>query len=329
MKKKYLDIVKALSKEENENLFNPGLRGKLFRRKLIFSSFLRSKINFYEMFWNIMPASLRPKEILLNGLDLKISLINHFFGNNYPLNPLDFLGYNLNYLPAETINKREGYGYFFDLVLLIGTIVVLDQYCAREFVKDNFIIIDAGANIGIFSLFAHHLSPNGKVYSFEPNTKTSNILKRIVLENNLSNNIHIFQQALGEKKGETKLMKTDAALETMNMLAERGLLKGKEKFFTNSEKVLITTIDHLVEDEKIDKVDFIKIDTEGYEKNIIMGAKRTIQRFNPVISCSAYHFKNDKTEIPKLVQSISPNYKYRLEKRAEEDLIFWVTHSFL
>lgn len=321
-KEKYLDIVEALLKEENKNLFNPDFKGKFFHRKLIFQAYLKGKINFYEMFWNIMPACLRPKEILLNEQGLKISLVNHFFGNNYPLNPLNFLGYTLNYLPAETLNKREEYMCFFGLVLMTREIVVLDQYCARDFIKDNFVIIDAGANIGIFSLFAHYLSPNGKVYSFEPNTKTFTILKKNVIENNLSNTIRIFQQALGDKKGEATLMKNNVALETGNILAESEFLKGREKIFTNSETVLITTIDNLVEDEKIDKVDFIKIDAEGYEKQVIKGAKETIKNFSPIIACAAYHLKNDKEAIPNLIKSINPNYKYKIVKRYEDVLVF-------
>lgn len=85
----------------------------------------------------------------------------------------------------------------------------------------------------------------------------------------------------------------------------------------------MVTIDSFVEEHKIEKVDFIKMDTEGYERNIIMGAAKTIRRFSPVIVCSAYHLKDDKIKIPELIKSINPEYKYRIEKRGEEDLVFW------
>lgn len=40
-----------------------------------------------------------------------------------------------------------------------------------------------------------------------------------------------------------------------------------------------------------------------------------------------YYSEGDKTEIPALIKSINPNYKYRLEKRAEEVLIFWTKNN--
>lgn len=94
--------------------------------------------------------------------------------------------------------------------------------------------------------------------------------------------------------------------------------------FLSLEDISMISIDCFVNDNNIKKVDFIKIDTEGYERQIIKGAKNTIKNFLPVIACSAYHLKDDKTEISALVKSINPNYKYRIEKRAEETLIFWI-----
>jgi hypothetical protein len=79
-----------------------------------------------------------------------------------------------------------------------------------------------------------------------------------------------------------------------------------------------------VEEHKINRVDFIKIDTEGFEKEVIMGASEVIKKYAPIIVCSAYHLKEDKVEIPKLLLSINPNYTYELEKREEEDFIFKV-----
>jgi len=87
-------------------------------------------------------------------------------------------------------------------------------------------------------------------------------------------------------------------------------------------KSLVQKIDTFIQKKNIN-VDFIKIDTEGYEKQILQGARETIKKFSPVIACSAYHLKGDKIEIPKLVQSINSNYHYKLLKRWEEDLIFW------
>jgi len=71
-------------------------------------------------------------------------------------------------------------------------------------------------------------------------------------------------------------------------------------------------------------VDFIKMDTEGYEGKILEGAKETIRRFSPVLSMSAYHHEDDKKTIPELIRSLNPKYKCRLTRNVEDNLLFYV-----
>ncbi len=54
-----------------------------------------------------------------------------------------------------------------DLLPLIYEIVVMDQYKAKSFLTPDSVVIDTGANIGIFSLFAALIAKEGKVFSFE------------------------------------------------------------------------------------------------------------------------------------------------------------------
>ena len=82
------------------------------------------------------------------------------------------------------------------------------------------------------------------------------------------------------------------------------------------EPISIVTLDSL----NLPKVDFIKIDTEGYEAPILRGARETIKRCRPIISMSAYHNPNDKTELPALLNSITP-YRCELHRGSEEDFI--------
>jgi hypothetical protein len=128
---------------------------------------------------------------------------------------------------------------------------------------------------------------------------------------------------LGEKNESTKFMAgNEVSIWGGDAVATSEFLKNRGDQFEESYNVDIITIDSFVKDAGLDRVDFIKIDTEGFEKEIIRGASETIKKFFPIIACSAYHLKNDKVDIPKLVLSINPNYKYRLETRGEEDFIF-------
>jgi len=237
------------------------------------------------------------------------------------LTPVSLFSYKLYYSPQESITATEKYLYFFGLIQLIKQIILKDQYRAGEFIKDNFTIIDAGANIGIFSLFVHHLAPDAKIYAFEPAPKIFDILNRTVVTNKLSDRIHIFQQALGNRKCRVKFMTSMAfndPLATGSIVADSEFSKNRQEIFYQSVITPMTTIDNFVEEHKIDKVDFIKIDTEGYEKQILVGAEKTIKTFRPIISCSAYHLKEDKTEIPQLIKSFVPRYNFTLGEKAEE-----------
>jgi FkbM family methyltransferase len=76
-------------------------------------------------------------------------------------------------------------------------------------------------------------------------------------------------------------------------------------------RVPLTTIDKLVAELKLPRVDFIKMDIEGAERQAIKGAENTIRRFRPRMSLSSEHLEDDFTAIPALIHSIEPNYTYR------------------
>jgi hypothetical protein len=108
------------------------------------------------------------------------------------------------------------------------------------------------------------------------------------------------------------------------MLKNRESTPLKLREYTKSVKVKTMTIDNFVKEEKIDRVDFIKIDTEGFEKEIIKGAEKTIKEFKPRLAIAAYHFPDDKKAIPELVLSIRDDYNYKLvNKWGEENLFFF------
>jgi hypothetical protein len=77
-----------------------------------------------------------------------------------------------------------------------------------------------------------------------------------------------------------------------------------------SVRVPLTTIDNIVAELKLARVDFIKMDIEGAEKQAISGGKNTIQRFRPRMSLSTEHLPDDFTAIPAVVNSIAPNYAH-------------------
>ena len=73
-------------------------------------------------------------------------------------------------------------------------------------------------------------------------------------------------------------------------------------------EVPLTTIDKLVEELHLPKVDFIKMDIEGAEQKAIVGAKNTIAKFRPRMALCIYHLPDDATMVPQLVHDVVSDY---------------------
>jgi hypothetical protein len=74
-------------------------------------------------------------------------------------------------------------------------------------------------------------------------------------------------------------------------------------------EVTLTTIDKLVAELGLPRVDFIKMDIEGAEVRALNGARNTIARFKPRMAITAEHNPNDERDIPDAVRRIRPDYR--------------------
>ena len=77
------------------------------------------------------------------------------------------------------------------------------------------------------------------------------------------------------------------------------------------DNIKVDAIDNFVGDSKID---FIKMDIEGSELAALEGAKKTIQKFCPVLAICAYHKKEDLITLPQFIKSVSENYNFYIRK---------------
>lgn len=187
-------------------------------------------------------------------------------------------------------------------------------------VRHGDIVFDVGAHLGFFSYYALQ---NGakEIYAFEPNPYVFEILK----ENSRmwSDRIKPFQLALFSTEEDLEFFIV-SELDTVSTLVKdrEGSALGSVKY-CKVIKVRTTTVDNFVRDNKIERVDFIKIDAEGSEKEILKGAEETIKNFKPRMVVAAYHFPDDKERIPELVFSIRNDYNFKIVNKGEEDLFFW------
>lgn len=143
------------------------------------------------------------------------------------------------------------------------------------------IIFDVGANIGTFTTWMAKAFPKGKVYSFEPQREIFQMLCGNAAINNLYN-VYTHNIGLGSNNcliefDEANYFKpSDFGTFTLNTNACVERTK-------NSIVVEIFTLDYFVETFKIKKIDLLKIDVEGMDLDVLIGATKTIKKHFPVI----------------------------------------------
>ena len=134
-------------------------------------------------------------------------------------------------------------------------------------VRQGDIIVDIGAYIGIYSIaFAKSTGDTGKVYAFEPNPNNIKAIKKNLKLNDISSLVEISNIAIGDKQGTVSLSKEDSI---SHVLLQNSL------DVADIQKVEVKTLDEIFYDKKID---IIKVDTEGYEGQILKGGQELLKK---------------------------------------------------
>ena len=214
--------------------------------------------------------------------------------------------YIANSKGSKTIVDFRGCKVFAGLENKIESVLLSNNY--KNYDLSNFtaiekltnhgdVCLDIGANIGIYSLIFAKLSGNCQnVHSFEP---VNHIRSKFILNSRLNNfdNININPFALGAKT------------EVINMnQVKKGIFRGGTSSFIKNENweslnkedfeivpVKVKTLDNYVEEKNLDKLNFIKIDVEGFEWNVLQGGKKTLESFKPYILME-YDFKRHNNQ---------------------------------
>ena len=145
-------------------------------------------------------------------------------------------------------------------------------------IKDAKCIVDAGANIGWYSVLAGHVNPNAVIHSFEPFSQNFSLLERNVSSAPNLSRIHLNRKALSNKTGSMQLTLTD----TTNFGDFQLSPNGVERETPVSEIVETITLDDYLQGQN---VDVLKIDTQGSEHFIFEGFQNSFsaQTKKPVI----------------------------------------------
>lgn len=146
----------------------------------------------------------------------------------------------------------------------------------KKIIKSGDIILDIGANIGQFSVIMSMFSgSSGKIYAIEPYDKNISLIKKNIEINDIVN-IYVHKVAIADKNGRMIFrIYDDYAYNSFLLIDRKKLLK--------EDSVECQTIDAFIEQNKITKLDLIKIDIEGYELPAMKGAENTLNKFRPGI----------------------------------------------
>jgi FkbM family methyltransferase len=138
-------------------------------------------------------------------------------------------------------------------------------------------VIDVGANHGLFSLeAAHMLAGRGVIHAFEPTPATRRLLETNIAANEIDI-VKIFPFALGESPGTARL-RVHHEMSGLNTFASEDITWNRRTLRADEIiEVPVTTLDAHAEAEGLDRIDFLKIDVEGFELGVIRGARGLIR----------------------------------------------------
>jgi FkbM family methyltransferase len=147
----------------------------------------------------------------------------------------------------------------------------------HDFLKEDMVLLDVGANVGEYTLFAAKRLLNGKVISFEPMPTLRGLLDENIRLNNFQN-VKVWSYGLSDREGSFPIYTTeDVTNEGLSTFFPSDNLKQR------SINVEVKTLDRECENLQLDRLDFIKMDIEGSELKALHGAHNTIKCFRPLI----------------------------------------------
>lgn len=171
--------------------------------------------------------------------------------------------------PQIWVNLFDG---FVSFGVLHGNWENAEVDCMLSWLGEGDGVIDAGANIGVFTIqAARAVGESGRVYAFEPMRTTFDMLARSVRANGFETRCSLHNEGLGASEGEGSFHLSSHATNPGSSYISAD---------ARGERIRIRPLDSVDYERRIR---FLKMDVEGFEPHIIRGATRTLAEHAPVI----------------------------------------------
>jgi FkbM family methyltransferase len=208
----------------------------------------------------------------------------------------------------------------------VVSVFVLNQYsylhgARRVQAQTGDVVLDIGGCWGDTALyFASLVGPTGKVYTFEFDPESLEILRaNLSLNPRLAERIEVVEHALWDSSGEVLDFRQAGRMTTVIDAAADA----------TAGHVSTITLDDFVEQRGIDRIGFVKMDVEGAELRVLSGAQHALKKFAPNLAIAAYHHDDDLGRIPEVINSLQVGYRLYLKTASpvEEESVLFATRD--
>ncbi|MCH7812848.1 MAG: FkbM family methyltransferase [Planctomycetes bacterium] len=202
------------------------------------------------------------------------------------------------------------------------------ERCERAFYEgylvEGMLVFDVGANVGLLTaLFAERVGRRGSVHAFEPGGKAfARLASR--LGPGEGHNVRLQRSALADRTGSATLHVYDDDHLTWNTFADRPLHEyGIDVSPVGRERVEVTTIDEYCADRGVSHIDLLKIDVEGAELQVLLGARGMLQ--DKRVGCCVFEFGQTTLDMgnePARIEAFLDRVGYDLRNLIAGDPVF-------
>lgn len=168
----------------------------------------------------------------------------------------------------------------------------------RVSVHDSDVVIDVGAHLGTFTRIALQRGAR-QVVAIEPDPVNAACFSRTFADEIAGHRVRLVEAAAWHSTG-SLAFETGGASQT-------GHVAGSHT--SRSVSVRAVTIDGLVDELALGRVDFIKMDIEGAERHALAGARRLLGAHRPRLAICIYHASDDPEVVPQVIRAANGNYQ--------------------